>query len=128
MGADRLRITTDEQRHWLSIARARGGLCAGCGRALAPGEPVYIERLEVERKPLAAPGAHWGQRAVYRDVPLGVECASARNVAEAQARPPEACVGCGRPVHYAVLRESRQWVSCSKRCVSNRARLGGRPG
>jgi hypothetical protein len=95
MSEGRLRVTTDEQRQRLYTANVHGGLCFGCGRALAPGEPVYIERVDVERKPLAAPGARWTQRASRRDAPLGAECASAAFLAETQGHPPEECVGCG---------------------------------
>ena len=42
-------LTTDEQRAWLYEARRRGGLCALCGRALAEGEPVYVDRVVVGR-------------------------------------------------------------------------------
>jgi hypothetical protein len=123
MGTDRLRIETDEQRRRLQAAREHSGLCVGCGRALGPGEPVYIERVEVERKPLAAPGAHWGQRPVYRDAPLGAECASSFFLDEARGRPPEECVGCGRPVYYEVGRWRRQRASCSRYCHNKRIRM-----
>jgi hypothetical protein len=125
--ADRLRITTDEQRTWLSIARERGGLCAGCGRALGRDEPIYIERVAVERKPLTGAGARWSQQAVYRDAPLGVECTSATFLAETQKHPPEVCGGCGRPVYYEVGRWGRQSASCSRRWVARRTRLKERP-
>jgi hypothetical protein len=120
MGADRLRIATDEQRQWLHIGKERGGICAGCGRALTPGEPVYIERVDVERKPLTASGAGWAQRATRRDAPLGVECASASFLEATRDHPPEACGGCGRPVYHEVGRWGRRWVFCSKRCRGRR--------
>ena len=110
------RLTTDEQRARFYAARDRGGLCAACGRALDDGEPVYIERVLLDRKPLAAAGAGWRRGTVRRDAPLGAECASSAFLARTRGREPERCAGCGRPVHYAVAREGRYRATCSHRC------------
>ena len=123
-----LRLTTDEQRAWFYAAQDRGGVCAACGRALAEGEPVYIERVLVDRKPLAAPGVRWSARPAYRDAPLGAECASPGFLARARGWEPERCVGCGRPVYYAVAREGRRRATCSHRCAPRAGPAGGRSG
>jgi hypothetical protein len=114
------RIETDEQREWLRAAQYRGGLCAACGRVLRDDEPVYVGRVAIVRKQLAASGARWFQRAAYRDARLGEECASPEFLARTRGHEPEMCEGCGRPVYYEVGREGRRRASCSKRCA-NRA-------
>jgi len=119
------RLTTDEQRRWLYASRQRGGLCAACGRALADDEPVYIEPVAVDRKPLAAPGAWWQQATALREAPLGRECASPGFLAVARERPPERCDGCGRPMYYATERAGRHRAVCSKRCLDRARRTGG---
>jgi hypothetical protein len=116
MTDDTPRITTDEERERFNAAKSRGGLCTVCGRALADGEPVYIEQVAVDRKPLTAPGTRWSQRTVYRDAPLGAECASPKFLAETQRRPPEECASCGRPVYYARDRAGRRRAICSRDC------------
>ena len=120
-----LRLTSDEQRAWFYAARDRGGVCAACGRALAEGEPVYIEQVLVDRKPLAAPGAGWRLGTVLRDAPLGPECASSAFLARTRGLEPERCGGCERPVHYAVAREGRRRATCSHRCGTRVRQAGG---
>ena len=110
------RFATDDQRGRLYAAKTNGGLCAACGRPLDEGEPVYIEPVAVERKPLAAPGARWRRATAHRDAPLGAECASGGFLAWTVGREPERCEGCGRPVYYAKQRAARQRASCSVRC------------
>lgn len=119
MSDDVRRLTTDEQRQWLALAKERGGICAACGRTLDDGEPVFIERLEVELKPLTAPGAVWARKTVNRDAVLGKECASPKFVARTSRLPSEPCEGCGRPVFYAVERAGRSHTFCSRRCASH---------
>ena len=129
MSDDRRRLTTDEERTRFATAKQRGGLCAACGRVLAEGEPVYIEPVAIDRKPLKADGAEWRKVTTDRDAPLGEECASRTFVAAARGRPPQGCAGCGRPVYYAKLRAWRQRALCSHRCSNqvNRAAQAGRP-
>ena len=125
MSDDMRRLTTDEQRARLYAARNSGGLCTACGRLLDDGEPVYIEYVAIDRKPLAAAGAQWRQTTAYRDVPLGAECASPGFLARMVGQGPERCEHCGRPVYYDAEREGRYRVACSKRC-STRARRAAR--
>ena len=122
-------LTTDEQRERFAAAKERGGLCAGCGRILGEREPVYIEQVAIDRKTFAADGARWGKSTTYRDAPLCEGCTSATYLSRARGRPPEACVGCGRPVYYAKLRAGRQRAVCSHRCSgrASRAARVGRP-
>ncbi len=54
MSDDVRRLTTEEQRERLHLARQRGGLCAACGRVLSDGEPVYVERFVIG--PSGVPG------------------------------------------------------------------------
>ena len=125
------RLTTDEQRERFYAAKDRGGLCAACGRPLGADEPVYIERVVVDRKLLAAPGARWSHRSAYRDAPLGEECASPEFLARTQGQTPEPCEHCGRPVYYDVARARRLRTLCSMRCtdrVSSAGRAARRRG
>ena len=122
------RLTTDLERERLHAAKGRGGLCVACGRVLDDGEPVYIERVVVDRKPLAATGVRWSACPAYRDTPLGAECASPGFLARARGWEPERCAGCGRPVYCAVAREGCRWATCSHRCAPRAGRAGGRRG
>ena len=122
------RLTTDAQRERFNAARTHGGLCAACGKTLGEGEPVYIEPVAFERKPLAAPGARWSARPVYRDAPLGAECVSPKFLARARGQEPERCEGCGRPVYYAKQRAGRLRAACSMRCAGLRRPTAARPG
>jgi hypothetical protein len=120
MSTIRRRLTTDEERERFAVARDRGGLCVACGRTLVDGEPVYIEQVLVDRKPLTAPGARWIAKTTSRDVPLGVECASPELLARTEGWTPEPCIGCGRLVYYEVERAGRQRAACSRRCKGRR--------
>ena len=110
------RVTTEEGRERFNAAKEAGGLCAVCGRVLDDGEPVYIEQVALDRKPLTAPGARWSRETIYRDAPLGAECASPGFLARTQGRTPERCETCGRPVYYAKERAGRRLALCSRRC------------
>ena len=124
MSDDPRRLVTEEQRERLYAARYRGGLCAACGRVLVEGEPVYIDQVLVDRKPLAAPGAGWTRATGLREAPLGEECASPAFLARTRERPPERCEWCERPMYYATQRAGRRRALCSKRCLE-RARKAG---
>ena len=119
------RLTTDAGRERFAAAVRSGGLCAACGRTLANGEPVYIGRVVLERKPLATPEAWRSRRPAYRDAPLGRECASPGFVA--RTAEPEPCEYCGRPVYYERERAGRQRTACSTLC-RNRAGVADRSG
>ena len=56
-------LRTEDGRERFHAARRVGGLCAACGRGLAPDETVYVERFAVGT--------------AYAYGPVGVECASA---------------------------------------------------
>src|SRR4051794_16628094 len=113
----RLHLKTDAERERLYAARERGGVCAGCGRALEDGEPVYIESIALDLKPLTAPGTRRVRSTVSRDAPLGAECASPGLLARMADATPDPCMGCGRPIFYALDRAGRQQAMCSKRCA-----------
>ena len=121
------RVATAEERERFNAAREHGGLCAACGRSLAPDEPVYIDQVVVDRNALAPPGARWGVRLVPRDAPLGVECVPAELLVRLEGRTPERCAGCGRPVYYAKDRAQRRRATCSDAC-RNRADRAARRG
>ncbi len=118
MSGDERRLTAEE-RDRVDRAKKRGGLCAGCGRALVAAEPVYIERFWIGTKLFRDPGAR-GAR-VYVAAPVGVECASAEFLREAESAQPEPCAGCGRGVYYRVPNPRRRRAACCQRC---RARAG----
>ena len=107
MSEDVRRVTTDEQRAWCYGARDRGGLCAACGRTLAPGEPVYVERFVVGQA---------GSLLVGMQASVGRECASAVFLEEMEGQETARCAGCGRPVYHRAPRPTRSRVICSKPC------------
>src|ERR1044071_9623416 len=96
------------------VGRARrGGVGRGGGRGGGADDMIYIEQLEVDLKPLTAPGAGWDRKTVYRDAPLGWECASPDFLARMAGREPERCGGCDRPMYYAKERSQRRRAMCS---------------
>jgi hypothetical protein len=107
MSDDPRRLTTEEQRERLFAARYRGGMCAVCGRALDPGEPVYWERFTVGRI---------GGITHRPQAPVASEWASPWLRQQKEGEEPEHCVGCGRPVHYARPSVHRTEAVCSGRC------------
>ena len=127
MSDDLHRVGTPEERDRFNAARALGGICAACGRALGDDEPVYIESVLLDRAAFGGPGVQWERDTVPRDAPLGAECASPALVARKTGRGPERCQYCDRPVFYAKNRPGRQRASCSVRCKT-RADMAGRSG
>jgi hypothetical protein len=113
------RVTTREEHDRFNAARSRGGLCAACGRALDPGETVYVEQMMIDLTALASPRVQWFRGGVRRDAPLGIECASRKFVARTAGRTPERCKRCDRPVYYAKERAGRQQAACSEHCRSH---------
>ncbi len=109
MTDDARRVLTEEERARMHIAARAGGICAGCGRALAPDEPIWRVSHEA-----------WVQRSGARVtwvVPVGTECVGAEVRAESLGQEPERCGGCGRPVYQ---RPSAHGVRpfCCTRCRS----------
>ena len=80
MDRDARRVLTEEARTRLFAARHAGGLCAGCGRALAADEPVWWARFALR-------GAYgWIS---YQSGPVGRECASPAFLQETAGQEPE---------------------------------------
>ena len=122
MSDDVRRLTTEEERERLYIARNRGGFCALCGRTLDEGEPVYWEHFVV--------GKGDGYRS-YPQAPVGAECASPWLLEEKDQEEPEPCADCGRPTYYATGSTKRRRAACSQRCqmrASRAARLAPKAG
>ena len=103
-------VGDDEERRRALILAARrdGGLCAGCGRALGPDEPVWWA-------PFALSGAYG--RVSRRWGPVGKECAPPDLVLETEGKEPERCAGCGRGVYYQPVDRRPRRATCSKRCA-----------
>ncbi len=108
MSDDARRPLTEEERARLQAARMSGGTCAGCGRALAAGKPVWWERFDVCRPD--------GTRSVIRWAAVGRECASPSLVRGTGVGAPARCLGCGRGVHLGPITRPRAPALCSPRC------------
>ena len=108
-GAARIDLDDDDERRrvFLHAARRDGGLCAVCGRALGPDEPVWWASFALHG-PYARRARRWG--------PVGKECAPPDLVRETEAEGPEACLGCGRGVYYGSTSHPRDRALCSGRC------------
>ena len=116
---------TDEQIERMHDARARGGRCAWCGRALDDGETVYLERFLTGERRIRQQGT--GAPRSAAQAPVGAECASPELLAETAGRESEPCAGCGRGVYYGAVRGSRRRRAlCSRRCAVLAAK-DGRP-
>ena len=111
MSGDARCVLTDEGRVRAQLAKTRGGLCGRCGRALAEGEAVWMERL------LAWTRAHRRRTPVTWTIPVGEECASPTFRADTEGTEPERCVGCGRGVYSRADRRRRARALCSRRCA-----------
>jgi hypothetical protein len=122
---DPRRVETQAALDRLHLARRRGGLCASCGVALAPEDPVYREVVAVDIDRSALGLGHY--TAVF-EASVGAECASPEFLGEARERPPERCDGCGRGVYYQVPRRGRRRAACCRNCrnraSAKRARRG----
>jgi hypothetical protein len=113
---DPRRLVTREQWERLHVARNHGGLGAACGRTLADGETVYVERLVVDIP--RPPDQQAGGYRTYVKAPVGVECASPALLARVDGCEPERCVGCTRPMYYAAKNANLTRAVCSRRCRS----------
>ncbi len=114
MSDDVRRMTTDEEREQLRMAKELGGLCAVCGRTLGEGERVYIRRVAIGTRLFGDPSRPG--TSVFAEAPVGAECAPPDLVAEGSECNPMPCVGCGRHVIHAVKHPRRRQVACSLRC------------
>ena len=110
MTDDAPRPLTEEGRARVHAARAGGGVCASCGRALAPDDPVWVVRFDVTG------------RGVYWRAPVAEECASPEVLRVTDLQEPEPCTACGRGVYYPSATPRRRWVSCSRRCAMQAAK------
>ena len=108
------RQVTPEAREWVERAKAQGGLCAGCGRALGADEPVYMARAWIGMKLFGNPSSLDSRIVV--DAPFGVECISPGFRAGTEGAEPERCAGCGRGVYYEASSRRRHRTACSARC------------
>jgi hypothetical protein len=113
MNGGSLEVTTEEQRERLHTARKNGGQCAGCGRALAADEPVYIEQFTILEQSTIS-----GRRTSVARAPVGVECAAPEFLQETEDADPEQCAGCGRPVYYHGRRKNRHRALCARPCAN----------
>ena len=108
MTDDARRALSEEVRGRIQAAKTHGRTCARCGRGLAGGEPVWIERLVV-----VIPGR---RRSGYR-APVGAECASPAFRAATEGIEPAPCAACGRGVHDPLAQRRRWPAACSRRCA-----------
>ena len=95
-------IDQEQHRARVLAARRTGTLCAGCGRALAADEPVWLERLPVG--------------GTYRRAPVGAECASPAFLRATDGLSPLPCAHCGRGVYY----RDGAWSSIRRRALCSR--------
>ena len=103
------RVLSEAERARALEARRRGGLCAGCGRRLAPDEPVWLAWFAV--------GVPYGGQTRWW-MPVGAECASAAFRAATDGAAPERCAGCGRGVYYERgMTGRRRRALCSRACA-----------
>jgi len=107
---------TDDQIERMQAARHQGGLCAWCGREIADGETVYVERFLVGTRRDRPHGPVRHRAITY--APVGRECASPELLRETEGQDPERCASCGRGVFYRQSQPLRQRATCSRRCVS----------
>ncbi len=112
MTDDPRRLATEEALDRLHLARKRGGLCAACGKALDPREPVYWEPLvvDIDRSAIGL-----RRYTTTLEAPVATECVSATFRTAMSGQPAERCAGCGRGVYYRD-RHRRQRALCSTRC------------
>jgi len=107
MSDDERRPLTEEERARIQAAKARGEMCAGCGRALVEGETVWFEQFAIH-------GEHGELN--YWWAPVGAECAAPETVRATCKTEPERCAGCGRGIFNQPAHPRRRAVSCSRRC------------
>ena len=115
------RLTTDDERERLRVAKDLGGLCAVCGRTLGERERVYIRRVVIGTRLFGDPRGSGSS--VFAESPVGAECAPPGLVTGDGGRDPAPCVGCGRHVSHAVRRPRRGRVACSLLCRRSAATM-----
>ena len=104
-------MLTEEERALARIARAYGLVCGSCGKPLAEGETVWMERLGVG--PTSG-----GRGAIYWRAPVCGACASPALRAATEGAEPERCADCGRGVYYASGAHRGRVALCSRTCGS----------
>ena len=111
--SDERRVRVDDgdelTRARIHAARLEGGICAGCGRTLADGEPVWWTAFPVR--------GVYGRRETLRAA-AGRECAPPALLRETAADEPRRCAGCGREIYYGHGSRPRARALCSQRCRS----------
>ena len=112
------RVLTEEERARVHAAKARGETCAGCGRALAPDEPVWWESFAAADR--GARARLWA--------PVGRECASPELLRETMGTEPGWCRACGRGVYSRAISRGRDPVLCSRLCRQRYAAARARRG
>ena len=89
MTGDGRRVLSDEERVRARLARAYGVVCGACGKPLAEGETVWVQRLGVGPY-------HSGRGAIYGRAPVCAAYASPAFRAEMEGTEPKGCGSCGR--------------------------------
>jgi len=108
---DARRVLTEEEQALARIAKAYGLTCGSCGKPLAEGETVWIQRLGV--------GPTYSGRGVTSwRAPVCGACAAPAFRAETEGAEPERCAGCGRGVHYGAGARRSRLALCSRTCGS----------
>src|SRR5438046_2087419 len=102
------RLTTEEQRERLYLARRRGGMWAACGRVIGGDETVYVEHFRIGPE---------GSLGVIVWAAVGAECVSPSFLDDTREREPERCAGCGRGMYYRVPNTRRRRALCSRYCA-----------
>ena len=122
MSDDARRVLSEEERARARLAKAYALVCGSCGKPLAEGETVWMQRLGVGP-------TYSGRGAIYWRAPVCRACASPALRAETEGAEPERCAGCGRGVHYASGAHRGRVALCSRTCGSRyrlaRAREAG---
>ena len=108
--SDERRVRADDEderrRARIHAARHDGGLCAGCGRALAADEPVWWESFTAADR--GARARLWA--------PVGRECASPELLRATAGKEPAWCRACGRGVYRRAASRAQDRVLCSRLC------------
>ena len=111
MTDDARRVLTEEERALARIARAYGLVCGSCGKALAKGETVWMQRLGVGP-------TYSGRGVIYWRAPVCGACASPAFRADTEGAQPEPCADCGRGVYYGSRTRRSRLALCSRTCGS----------
>ena len=106
MTSDAPGLPTEEERACMHMAARTGGVCGGCGRALAADETIWrVSRVA---------RVHRGGTSVSWVVPVAIECVPAEVRGENVEQEPERCGGCGRPVYQRPSEHGVQPFCCTR--------------